>query len=451
MARTRLAGERTRVVVLGGGFGGAYAAQTLCKKGREIDVVLLDRNNYILFYPLLVEAGVGAIEGRHVVVPIRQFIPGGEFKMAEIVGADLERQQVRYRVVGCDEVETIQYDHLVFALGSVTKIPPIPGLKEHGFQLKSLVDALELRDRGIRLLELANTVEDPEYKRALLRFVIVGANYSGVELAGEYEQFLKDAAKAYSHIKPEDIHVMLLEYTDRILPATSENLAKWAHDRLTQRGVDIRTKFTIKEVGDNYAVLSNDERIGTHTVVWTAGIAPSPLIKAMGLPANRFGYIECERDLRVKGYDNVWAVGDSATVLDDDGKPYAPTAQNASRQGPLAAENILATLRGEPLKDYRFDPLGAFGAIGHYQAVANVKGKEFTGFFAWLLYRSAYLFKMPTMGRKLRLGADWFLDFFGRPGPVQLGIQRFTPHTIEDAPVPPGDAEPAYPGRASLL
>jgi NADH dehydrogenase len=437
---TGFAGERKRVVVLGAGFGGAPCAAELVKRvGKDTEVVVLDRNNYTLYYPLLVEAGVGTLEPRHVTVPFRAQVPKADFRMSEVTGIDFDAKRVSYRLIGGAE-ESLRYDHLVFALGSITKVPDnIPGLKEYGFELKSLMDAIALRDRGIRLLEMANSLEKSEDRIALLTFVVVGANFTGVELAGEYHAFMQDAAKRYPHVRQDEIRMIVLEYGERILPGTTESLGKWCHDTLTKRGVDIRTKTTISEVGDGYTVATDGDRIPTQTVVWAAGIAPNPVVKAFGFPTNERGYIECERDLRVKGLDGVWAVGDSAFVPNPNGKPYAATAQNASRQGPLCARNIVATISGEgELKEFDFSPLGNFAAIGHKQAAAQVMGREFKGFLGWVLYRGAYLVKMPTTKFKLRLIGDWIGELLIPHEPVQLGVHE--PHRVH-APDGPGDAE----------
>jgi NADH dehydrogenase len=424
LVATEFAGERKRVVVLGAGFGGATCAGELVKrlpKGSE--VVVIDRNNYSLYYPLLIEAGVGTLEARHVTVPFRAQVPDADFRMAEILGVDFETKQVRFQVIGCPEPDSIRFDHLVFALGSVTKVPPIPGLKEYGFEMKALVDAIALRDRVIRLLELANTVPTSEGRRELLTFVVVGGNFTGIELAGEYHAFMQEARRRYPNVGKEDIRMIVLEYADRILPGTTESLAKWCSDTLKKRGVDIRLKTTVTEIGADFAQATDGERIPTRTVIWAAGIAPSPAIKLMpGLPVNKHGYIDCERDLRVKGMEGVWAIGDSATVLNPEGKPYGPTAQNASRQGPLCARNIVASMKGEDLKEFKFNPLGNFAAIGHMQAAAQVFGHELRGFLGWVMYRGAYLMKMPTFKLKLRLISDWIGELLIPHEPVQVGV-----------------------------
>ncbi len=421
---TEFAGEMKRVVVLGAGFGGATCAAELGRRlPKNFEVVVLDRNNYTLYYPLLIEAGVGTLEPRHVTVPFRAQAPKADFRMSEILGVDFESQQVRYRVIGLEEEQTVHYDQLVFALGSVTRIPDnIPGLREFGFEMKALVDAIALRDRGIRLLEVANTLEASEDRRALLTFVVIGGNFTGIELAGEYHAFMQDAARRYTNIQKDEIRTVVLEYADRILPGTTEGLARWCSETLSKRGVDIRLKTTVTEIGADFAQATDGERIRTHTVIWAAGIAPNPGVKDFGFPANEKGYVRTGRDLRVEGFDNVWAVGDSATVYSKEGKPYAATAQNAVRQGPLCGRNIAAVLLGGELREFQFHTLGNFAAIGHRKAAAQVLNFELRGFLGWVVYRGAYLMKMPTLKLKLRLISDWIGELLIPHEPVQVGV-----------------------------
>lgn len=426
MAQLARAGSKQRVLILGGGFGGAYAAQKLSSSlPKDWDITIVDRNNFLLFYPLLVEAGVGSLEARHVVVPTRKFLKRGELIMAEVQSVDLASQSVRIKVDGADRPERLHYDHLVIAVGSTTRFPKIPGLKEHAFQLKSLADGVELRDRGIRLLELANTIEDPVKRREILRVVVVGANFTGMEFAGEYQDFLHDASKAYDNVSADEVNVVVVEMADRILPALEPELAEYAHEHLTRRGLDIRTKTSVTEVGEHHVVLTTGERIETHTTVWCAGIAPNPVLDEIAdLPRNRHGYIECDPDLRVSGFENVWSVGDIATVLDAEGKPYPATAQNATRQGTVCAENILRSIEGQATEAFRHKGLGSFAALGCRSAVAKVFGIRLAGFPAWFMYRTVYLMKMPSWSRRIRIVMDWTTDLFFRREPVQLGIRR---------------------------
>jgi len=415
-----------RVVILGGGFGGAYAAKTLQQSGREdVEVILIDRNNYLTFYPLLVEAAVGVVEPRHVVVPLRSFMRKGGFRMGEILGVDLASNQVTYLPTGQSEPRNLSYDHLVLGFGAVSRIMPVPGLAEHGFFLKSLPEGIELRDRGIQLMEMASDMPIGEARQAALTFIVVGANFTGVEFAGEFHAFLMHLRHSYPGIEAKDIRVLLLEYGDRILNQMPDGLADYVAQDFAKRGIELIYKSSIKEMGPDYAILTNGERIPTMTVVWTAGVAPSPLLERItGLPRNEKGYVPAGRDLRVEGLENVWAVGDIATVLDPDGKPYAGTAQNAIRQGPVVARNILAAIRGQKTSPFEYRPVGAFAVIGNYKAAAEFKGMQFRGLLGWFMFRSAYLFKMPTFAIKLRLAMDWLLELLVKSPIVQLGLHH---------------------------
>ena len=419
-----------RVVILGGGFGGAYAAKTLQKarqlaSGEDVEVVLIDRNNYLTFYPLLVEAAVGVVEPRHVVVPIRSFMKKGGFRMGEILGVDLYANQVSYLPTGQDEPRNLSFDHLVLGFGAVSRVMPVPGLQEHGFFMKSLAEGIELRDRGIQLMEMASDLPIGEARKAALTFIVVGANFTGVEFAGEFHAFLLHLRKSYPGVEAKEIRVLLLEFGDRILNQMPDGLATWVANDFEKRGIELIYHASIKEMGEDYAILTNGDRIPTSTVVWTAGVAPSPLLeKIPGIPRNEKGYVPAGRDLRVEGLANVWAVGDIATVLDAEGKPYAGTAQNAIRQGPVVAKNILAALSGQKTSPFEYKPIGAFAVIGNYRAAAEFKGMQFKGVLGWFMFRSAYLLKMPTLAIKARLAMDWLLELLLKSPTVQLGLHR---------------------------
>lgn len=424
MSQTGRTGEQRRVVIVGAGFGGAYAAKVLQKKlPKNYSLTVIDRNNFLTFYPLLIEAGVGNLEPRHVVVPIRRFTKDADFIMGEVQDVDLKQQMVSYRVLDGDQVGTVHYDHLILSLGSVTKLPPVPGLKEFGFEIKSLADSIEMRDRAIRMLELANTISDRELRREVLRVVVVGSNFTGIEFAGEYQAFLRESARSYKNVAKDDVQVVLVEMADRILPALDVDLAGFARAHLTERGLDIRTKTTVQKMTATTATLTGGEVLRTRTVVWAAGIAPPPMLdRIVGLPREKRGYIECEATLRVKGFDNVWAIGDCAHVPASGSEAYAATAQNATREGTTVAKNVLRTIGGEAAVPFEYNPVGSLAALGCRNAVAKVFGIKVSGFLAYFLYRVTYLGKMPTFARKVRVLLDWFLDIFFRRDPVQIGV-----------------------------
>ncbi len=420
-----MSSTKTRVVILGGGFGGAEAAKRLAKSGRgEVEVILLDRHNYLTFYPLLVEAAVGGIEPRHVVVPLRSYARDA-FRMGEILNVDLARKQVRFQASGSTEPTEISFDHLVIGLGSVTRFPNIPGLAENAYELKSVADAIGIRDRAIALMEQANECRDLEKRKQLLTFVIVGGNFTGTELAGELQHFLSELVDGYPNLKKSDIKVIVFEHGKRLLGAMSERASAWALKTLQDRGVEVHLGSSVVEVLPQGVRTETQEWVPAESTFWTAGIQPSPLLKNIeGLPLTERGYIKARADLRVDGYDNVWAVGDAAAVPMPDGKPFAATAQNAVRQGPQVAKNILSSIAGKPLENFAYRSLGAFAVLGGYKAAADLFGFNVNGLIGWLLFRGAYLSKMPTFALKLRLSMDWFLDLFLRAPTVQIGVHR---------------------------
>ncbi len=428
-----------RVVIVGAGFGGAYCAHRLERTLRSIDadVLALDRKNYFTFTPFLLEAGTGAVEPRHAVVPIRSFMKHGEFRMAEVHGVDLVNQRVSYRqsIPGEEiaDTQSVEYDHLVLALGSVTKLPPVPGLHEYGFELKGLTDAVSLRDRAVSMLEIANATSDAMLRRELLHFVVVGANFTGAELAGEFDVFLRSAARRhYPNLSESDCRVTLIELADRILGALDPKLSDYALRTLRKRGIDIRLRTTVEEVERRRVILNDGTDLATRTVIWCAGIEPSPLIEKLDLPVDERGYILCERDLRVKDFENVWAIGDSAVNIDSTGRPYPATAQHAVAQGRHLAKNLALALRGRGAQPCELRTKGTLAALGGMSGVAQIGPVRISGFLAWWLWRTVYLLKIPTFRRKLRIALDWTVMLFFRNDVVQLGILRPERHIVRE-------------------
>jgi NADH:ubiquinone reductase (H+-translocating) len=416
-----------RIVILGGGFAGAYCAQALERMlaRHEAEITLVDRHNYFVFHPLLIEAGTGSLEPRHAVVPIRDFVSRTRFLMAEIQAIDAAARVVIIRA-GDEPARSIEYDHLVVALGSVTRLPPVPGLREHGLQMKHLGDAVGLRDRTINFLEQANASNDEARQRALLHLVVVGANFTGVEVAGEFEMFLGRAVRRYPNVHDNLYRVTLVEAADRILTALKPELSDFATRHLRDRGVDVRLRTTVAEVAADHVRLSTGERLETHTVIWAAGIEPNPLLARFNLPCDERGWLRCERDLRVQGYDNLWGIGDIAVNPGPDGKAYPATAQHAIREGTGCAANIARAIHRQPTIPCDIQNQGSLAALGCRTGVAEVFGVRLAGFPAWFLWRTVYLMKMPTLARKVRVALDWTLDLFFRHDIVQLGVHKPT-------------------------
>lgn len=418
--------QRPRIVIVGAGYAGAYCAQELERrlKPAEADITLIDRNNYFVIYPLLVEAGTGSIEPRHTVVSIRSFLRRADFLMAEVRTIDTSRSLISCRVPRSGQTIDIRYDHLVIALGSNTRMPPVPGLKEFGLEMKSLSDAVGLRDRAIGLLEAAAANPDPAIRKALLHFVVVGANFTGAEVAGEMEAFIRAAIKQYKNLDATDFKVTLVERSGRILAALSEDLSAYATTKMRARGIDVRLNQSVTAMTAESATFSTGEVLPARTVVWAAGIEPPQLLATLPLPKDERGYLICDRDLRVKGTTNIWGVGDSAVNTDAKGKAYPATAQHGLREGRHAAKNIAAVIRGRPTTPCDIINQGSLAALGCRTGVADIFGIKISGFAAWWMWRTVYLMKMPGIARKLRIALDWTLELFFRRDYVQLGVHK---------------------------
>lgn len=405
----------TEIVVLGGGFAGAYCAKRLEKLLRKqpVNITLVNERNYFVFTPLLVEAATSALEPRHVIVPLRGFIRSGKFVMARVEDIDESAQVVSVQPEFGDQLK-LRYHHLVIALGSVTHLPSIPGVNEFAFGMKTLADATALRDRAIGMLEMANLAPDHDHRQSWLTFAFVGAGYTGVEAAGEFNAFLKESLRQYPQLKQSDIRVLLIQRSGRILDALDEAMSEKASRVLRRNGVEIRLNESVSQVSETSLTLESGEEIVSHTVVWSAGVAPPPLLRKLNLPVNSHGYLECERDLRVKGRDSIWGIGDCASNPDAAGNPYPPTAQHALREGRKAADNLAAVLNGRPTTPLDYHSKGTMAPLGGRQAIANLFGMHLTGFVAWLFWRTVYLGIMPGLGRKLRVAMDWTADLFFR-------------------------------------
>lgn len=418
--------RRPRILIIGGGFAGAYCAQSLERRLRpdEAEIVLIDRNNYFIFYPLLVEAGTGSLEPRHAVVSIRSFLKTTRFVMGEVTAADTTARMVTCRLSGSGEPAVVlDYDQLVLAPGSVTRLPAdVPGLAEHGFEMKSLADAVRLRDHAIRQLERADVAPDEETRRRLLHFVVVGGNFTGVEVAGEFQVFLRRASRRYRGVHPDEVSVTVVELGSRILPALDADLAAYAAERMRRRGIEVVLGSSVRSIGDGRVELTDGRTVAADTVIWCAGIAPSPLLDVTALPRDRQGWLLCERDLRVQGHRDVWAIGDSAVNPGPDGAAYPATAQHAVRQGKHLAGNLVRELRGRPTTPCDIRSRGALAALGCRTGVAKVFGLKLSGFAAWFLWRTVYLLKMPGVARRLRVALDWTMDLVFPRDEVQLGL-----------------------------
>jgi NADH:quinone reductase (non-electrogenic) len=407
------------VVIAGGGFGGFYAARTLERTmpPNSTRITLVSDVNFMLYTPLLPGAAAGTLEPRHVVVPLREVLDRTDLRIGTILDADPSRNVLRIAALE-GHVEDLRYDQLVVAVGSVSRTLPVPGLAEHGIGFKSLPDAIELRNRLLRTLDAAETLDDPEVRRQWLTYVFVGAGYAGLEGLAELQDFAADAIERYPRCRTQGMRWILVEASDRVMPEITPDLADFAVRELRGRGIEIRTNTTLDELTETTARLSDGEVVPTRTCVWTAGVRPHPVVGRLGLPLNERGRIRVDRTMRVDGHANVWAIGDAAAVPDpakDFKAPCPPTCQHALRQGRRVARNVAATLGTGAVKPFDYKTLGVFVDMGQRQAVASTVGIRWRGTPAWLLARTYHLAMMPGFKRKARLLVDWNVQLlFGR-------------------------------------
>jgi NADH:quinone reductase (non-electrogenic) len=396
------------VVIAGGGFGGAAAARelerTLPKQSARM--VLINETNFMLYTPFLPEAAAGTLEPRHVVTPLRDILKRTYLRLGSIVGHDPEAKTVQLRAK-YGEVETLPYDQLLLSLGSVSRVLPVPGLEQHAVGFKSLADAIYLRNHVVESLEEANATEDPARRDELLTYVFVGGGYAGLEALAELQDFAADAMESYPRARLHGMRWVLVEATGRVLPEIDPQLADYALRELRGRGIDIRLDTTLERVEANSARLSSGETLPTKTVVWTAGVAPQPILKELNLPLDERGRVPVDEYLQVQGMDSVWAIGDCAAAPDPRGGTCPPTAQHAVRQGPVAANNIASRLGIGTPKPFEYRSEASFVNLGRYKAVGRIGDKTFRGFPAWWLARSYHMSQIPGAARKARAVLDW--------------------------------------------
>jgi NADH dehydrogenase len=393
--------EEGDVVIVGGGFGGAYVARLLRRRVPTI----VSPENYMLYTPFLPEAASGTLEPRHAVVPLRVMCPRARLVLAHVDGLDLQERTLR---VG---PTTLAWRDLVIALGAVPRTVP-----EHATPFKSLGDAIRLRNHVLRRLELADATSDEEERTRQLSFVFVGAGYAGVEALAELSDLLDDAARHYPRLRGVPRRWVLVDAAEKILPEIPRRLGEYAARELAGRGVEIHVGTTLASATGEEAVLGDGARIPTRTLVWTAGVLPHPLVAELGLPLDERGRVEVDGLLRVRGHEHLWALGDCARVPNTKASvPDPPTCQHALRQARRLARN----LEGQP-RPYGYRMLGQVATLGRYKGIADVMGVRLRGFTGWWVTRTYHLYQLPLLSRKLRVVADWTLSLLFRRDVVEL-------------------------------
>ncbi|MGB6952606.1 MAG: NAD(P)/FAD-dependent oxidoreductase [Candidatus Cybelea sp.] len=409
---------KARVVILGGGFAGVATARALERVGKgRVDITLVSRQNFMLFTPMLPEVAAGSIEARDIMQPLRAAVHRGtngagfsEFELGDAIGVDLGARAVTIRHPLTRDLKRIEYDELVLALGAAESTMGVPGVEKFAVPLKTIADAEIVRSRIVGALEVAAKTHDLLERDRLLRFVIVGGNFTGVELAGELQAFLDSILRYYPGIDPKQVELLVLESSGSLLGHLPKQFGRYAAAVLSKRGAKLLLHEEVSAVDSRGVELKGGKRIASGTILWAAGDRPSPLAALLGLKTNKHGAIETSGDFAVTEAAHVWALGDCAAVPKPRGGTYAPLAQNAIREGPLLARNIVARMRGKATRNFRYREVGQMASLGNRRAVAEMPGgRMVTGLAAWIIWRAYYLSRVPGFTRKTRVALDWAL------------------------------------------
>lgn len=422
--------DKTRILILGGGFAGVEAARYLDRtvaKRSDVEVTLVSRDNFSLFTPMLHEVVASDLEPADICNPLRKLLRRVTVLNGEIETIDLTAGRVTISYGVRELRRELQFDHLVLALGSETNYFGIPGVAEQALSIKTLRDAVILRNGVIAMLEAASVEPDPERRKRLLTFVVAGGGFAGVETIGAINDLARESLRYYGRIDPREVRVILIHGGQVILPELGKDLGLYAQEKLRQRHVEIKPNTRVTGYADETVHCDDGESIAAATLVWAAGVSPSPILKDLPLELQR-GRIVVDATLQVPQFPNVWAVGDCATLVDPASKqPYPPTAQHATREGRRAAKNICARMKGKPTTPFVFKMQGQLAAIGRRTGVARIFGLKFSGVVGWVLWRSVYLMKLPRLEKKIRVISRWALDMiFER----DIG-QYVTPRDVE--------------------
>jgi len=419
--------NKKKIVILGGGFGGVYTASYLEKylrKVKDYEIVLINRENYFVYQPMLAEVVGGSVGIIDTVSSLRKRLPRTTLYIKDIESIDLNKQIIQLYPQFSHKSLIVKYDHLVLGLGNVTDFRNTPGLHEHALPFKNLSDALRIRNHIIDTIEAASIEEDPELKKSLLTYLIAGGGFSGTEIAAEINDLVYSLAKKFPTINRKDIKVYLVHSKERLLEKElSESLSVYAGKILEKRGLNIIFKKRLATATPEGALLDDGTRIKSKTIISTVPSSPNPLIESLDLPQEK-GKVITEPTLQAQGKNNIWAIGDCAYIPDTQtGSICPPTAQFAIREAKTLAKNITAEIKGKPKSQFCFKSLGMLGALGHHSAVAELFGFiKVSGFLAWLMWRVIYWAKLPGFDRKIKVALSWFLDMIIPIEAVQLKL-----------------------------
>ncbi|MDA8369966.1 MAG: NAD(P)/FAD-dependent oxidoreductase [Nocardiopsaceae bacterium] len=439
------------ILIVGGGYVGMYTALRLQKKLKrelkrgEVRVTVVDPNSYMTYQPFLPEAAAGNISPRHVVVPLRRVLTKCTVRKARVTELDHDQGWAIVQPLA-GPPERIHYDYLVMAAGAVPRLLPIPGLAENGISLKTVGEAIHLRNHVLEQLEIAESTDDAELRRKALTFVFVGGGFAGVEAVAELEDMTRDATRYMRKVTPQDLRFILVEAADRILPEVGPDMGRWTAEQLRGRGIDVKMNTLLKSAVDGRIELSDGSSFQAGTLVWNAGVKAAPVVRRSDLPLDEKGRVKGTEYLTIEGMVRAFTAGDNAAIPDltQEGEYCPPNAQHAVRQAKLLGDNIVRSLRGKTLKPYVHSNIGAVAGLGLHKGVAQTYGIKVKGWPAWFMHRTYHGAKVPTFNRKLRVVADWTLALFLKRETVSLATVEQPRAAFELAALddlPPADRE----------
>lgn len=417
-----------KVLVLGGGFGGVNVLreiQNMFQDKVNVDISIVNQENFFLFTPMLPEVASGMIHPRDISIPIRTFCKRAKFYQAVVSTIDLEQKLVTITRLFDGKVHALEYDYLILAMGSVTNFFGNANIEKYSFTIKSIEDAIGIRNHSINMLENAGQTSDPDLQQKLMTFTVVGGGFAGVETIGEINHLIREsAARMYPNINPEKINMVLISSKKGILPEVSKELGNKAMNYLKKNGVQILTNTKAVDADEDYVQLDNGEKIPCTTLIWTGGVTVDPVISELKCEHGKSGKVQVDKHLRLIGYPNVFALGDCAEIIDTaTGKPYPPTAQHAIHESHALSNNLKVSLTGKgTLNEFSFHSKGMMATIGKRNAIVTAFGYNFQGFIPWMIWRTYYVLQMPALGKKIKVILDWTVDSFFKRDLTSYGI-----------------------------
>jgi len=442
-----------RILILGGGFGAVYTALELEKKlayKEGYEVTLISAENFLLFTPMLHEVAASDLDPSDIVNPLRRLFRHVRFVEAEVTSIDLGNHQVTIAYAAGQKQRQLGFDRLVIAIGSEDNFFGNEEIKRQAVTMKTLTDAMLLRNRLIGLLESAILEDDPDARRALLTFVVAGGGFAGVETMGALNDFIRSALRWYPTLDASEVRFVLIHPKAVILPELGEALGRYAQEKLIQRKVEIVINTRVEGYARGKVKLDRGEPIASATLIWTTGVTPGKVIAGLDCK-KRDGRLIVNQFLELQDHPGVWAVGDCMSAIDGaTGRPFPTTAQHAVREGKVVAENVIASVANLPQRIFRFKTIGQLAAIGQRTGVAQVFGFRFSGWIAWFMWRGVYLFKLPRLEKKIKVATHWAIDLFFSQDPAQLvnaiGIEKAYRSLIEGKSLLATNAAPTESG-----